>query len=161
MIDIDIDTSAAETELSAISRNDFLQRPMELSLAYLLDHLANYAYMNLNTSRPPMQFRSPRQRRGFFAALRDGRIQVPYRRTGNLGRMWSKRITRSGDGVEGEVGSNARSRTGGQAYGPYVIGSETQAQYHYGRWRTDEDVADNLTPAIQGIFDRAISERTG
>jgi hypothetical protein len=49
---------------------------------------------------------TPRQRRWFFANLRQGLLQLPYRRTGTLGRSFTEETRRDGDIVEGEIGTN-------------------------------------------------------
>lgn len=49
-------------------------------------------------------FQSRRQRNFFFAALRDGRIQVPYVRTRNLGHRWA---VKAESDTRARVGNNA------------------------------------------------------
>lgn len=93
-----------------------------------------------------MVWKSERQRRWFFAALRSGAIQVPYRRTGTLGRRWTTRVSGAGLAVTGEVGNVT-------GYGPYVQGADDQAHVHQGRWRTDEQVTAMMTPQIQALFE--------
>jgi hypothetical protein len=93
-----------------------------------------------------MVWKSERQRRFFFAALRDGRIQVPYRRTGTLGRRWTTKVSGSGGDIVGEVGNVT-------VYGPFVQSQAEQAQIHQGRWRTDEQVATMMAPSIQALFE--------
>lgn len=94
-----------------------------------------------------MVWKSERQRRWFFAALRSGAIQVPYRRTGTLGRRWTTRVSGSTLAtLTGEVGNVT-------AYGPWVQKADEQAQVHRGRWRTDEQVATMMAPSIQALFE--------
>ena len=50
---------------------------------------------------------TPKQRRYFFWALRNGRIKVPYRRTKTLGRSWSNVTIISRGAIIARVGSNA------------------------------------------------------
>lgn len=88
---------------------------------------------------PPGEFRAselwtPKQRRFFFAALRSGRIQVPYQRTGAEGRGWQVRLVPAGDVYTVEVYNNV-------PYRRYVQGPATeQARIHRGRWSSQEDI---------------------
>lgn len=50
----------------------------------VLKRTANYP----DNRRVGQPFKSDKQRRWFFAALRKGQISVPYQRTGTLGRGW-------------------------------------------------------------------------
>lgn len=93
-----------------------------------------------------MVWKSERQRRWFFAALRSGQISVPYRRTGTLGRRWTTKVTAEASGIRGEVGNVT-------VYGPFVQSQERQAAVHQGRWRTAERVVDEMTPQIQDLFE--------
>lgn len=96
-----------------------------------------------------MVWKSEKQRRWFFAALREGRISVPYRRTGTLGRRWTTEVSRQGDDLVGKVGNVT-------AYGPFVQSVDGQAAIHRGRWRTDEQVARLMEPSIQALFEARI-----
>lgn len=49
-----------------------------------------------------MKFKTQRQRRFVLASIREGSIQVPRRRTGNLGRGWTI-VTRSASGAASYV----------------------------------------------------------
>ncbi len=140
-----------EKKLGEIGSRQALRPALDRSLALVQERLATYprppdsgaiARMNL--------FVSDRQRRFFFAALRDGRIQVPYRRTGQLGRSWNSRVT---GGLKGQVGTN---RIGA----PYVQGPD-QAGVHQGRWETVDDVARESGPEVERIFKARIDELLG
>jgi hypothetical protein len=80
-------------------------------------------------------FRSAKSRRFFFAALRDGRISVPYRRGGpgsqGLGRRWLV----TPDGLGATLANSA-------SYAGLVQGERAeQARYHRGTWPGVEEVA--------------------
>ncbi len=96
-----------------------------------------------------MQFKSDKQRRFFFAALRSGRISVPYRRTMNLARGWVLKFLERATEFRVEV-------TNRVPYLPYVMGPKTQADVHRGRWQTTAQVAQKVNIAIAGDFTRAI-----
>lgn len=123
-----------------------LKRATQASVKVLRARLAKYPGKSTGT----MTFVSDKQRRFFFAALRSGAIQVPYRRTGTLGRKWTSKVTFTDDDVMGFVGNNA-------PYAPYVQGFDTQARIHAGNWQTDQSVADESRDEVLGIFADEIS----
>ncbi len=76
---------------------------------------------------------TPKQRRWFFAALRDGRVQVPYRRTEGLKRAFKSDLKVVEDHAVLTIGipeSDPRHK-----WAPYVMGSTAQ-QSTYFRTRT-------------------------
>ena len=85
----------------------------------------------------------PAQKRAFFALLRAGLIKG--KRTGTLGRRWTVKIDRTADSLEGRVGNNT-------SYGPFVQ-SRFQARFHRGRWKTDQQVVDQLRSEIVKDFE--------
>lgn len=86
-------------------------------------------------------FVSDKQRRYFFAALADGTIQVPYRRTRTLGKRWTTKVEFINGGVVGTVGNVT-------PYAPLVQGRETQAGIHYMHWQTAETTLDVMANDI-------------
>ena len=96
-------------------------------------------------SSPWGGFKTSKQRRYFFRALREGVITVPYARTNWLHDSWTEKVTSSGMDLVGEVG-NVR------AYGPLVQDREQQAWMHQGVWPTIQDSLDKLEPDIPGLF---------
>lgn len=95
-------------------------------------------------------FKSDKQRRFFFAALADGRIRVPYQRTGNLGRSWRAGIVQTGGGLTITVGNTT-------AYAPYVQGSQ-QAGYHRGNWKTITELTQDQERMVVSIFDKRVDQ---
>ena len=95
-------------------------------------------------------FKSNRQRRYFFYALRQGEkgeggIRVPYRR-GKLpqSQTFSKRwtIAMSNEGLTAEIGNNA-------TYGPLLMASGRQSLYAKAvGWRTTEAILDEETETV-------------
>lgn len=109
-------------------------------------------------SRKKMTFVSDRQRRGFFARLRSGEIEVPYRRgtspgSETLGRRWHIRP----HGTIGHVLTNDAS------YAGLVHGATEQAAYHKGNWKTDEGLARELENdgSFEQIIEAALSAQLG
>ncbi len=74
-----------------------------------------------------------------------------YKRTGTLGRRWQARVMDRGPTVRGVL-KNPTS------YAPVVVGEETQAEVHKGRWKTDRQAANEALPVIQGYFDGALED---
>lgn len=101
-----------------------------------------------------MVFKSAKQRRFFFAALREGKIQIPYRRSGTLGRRWYSRVN-VGGGMAGDVAGFVGNLT---PYARYVQGFSEQAPIHKGNWQTEQDVAHESRDEIVGFFNEAITE---
>lgn len=95
--------------------------------------------------------RAERMRRGFFARLRSGEIEVPYRRgaspgSESLGRKWT--IAQSNAGLTATVGNNV-------SYGPLVQSDKRQTAYHAATgWKTVEQVRfEERTTVIDFIRD--------
>jgi len=78
-------------------------------------------------------FTSMKQRRGFFARLHRGQIQVPYRRSNDVLQRWKPE-------AQG-LGAVLRNTS---PHAPLVHGHDTQAAYHKGTWKTDEGVAEEI-----------------
>lgn len=87
--------------------NQWAVKPMNKSVQLIHDDIATY---------PPQ------------------RAEVTYRRTGTLGRTWTTKVTKSRNGIKGEVGNKT-------AYAPFVQEAEEQTWPHaLTGWVTDEDV---------------------
>jgi hypothetical protein len=100
-------------------------------------------------SSGPQQWKSDRQRRWFFAALRRGEIQVPYRRQGTLGRSWTREIDRSKPAAI--IGTHVK-------YAPYVQDANRQAPMHArNAWTTAQDVVQKKSRAVVRFLEQALS----
>ena len=97
----------------------------------------------------PGGFFSQKQRRFFFAALRDGTISVPYQRTGALGAAWTSNVERSGNGVRGTVSNDAAPVIG------LVMGDSGQARMFEGVWQRGVEIFHAQREAIVGILSDA------
>lgn len=102
------------------------------------------------TRRRKQPFKTDKQRRFFFAALADGRIRVPYQRTGQLGRSWRAGVTMTAGGLTLTVGNTT-------AYAPYVQGSQ-QAGYHRGNWKRVDELSQGVEQRVVSIFNRRIDQ---
>ena len=148
-ISIRIDLGKVPTMLQRLKQLQAVQQSVRESSLYIRGKVSEYP----PTRRQKMIFRTARQRRAFFAKLKSGEIEVPYRRGSSpnsqtMGRRWT--VEMSPDGYSGRVGNNV-------SYARYVIG-ERQAEYHRGNWKKTSDVVREETPRIQEIFDRNIRE---
>lgn len=82
-----------------------------------------------------------------------------YRRTGTLGRTLGSSEA-GGKGGKPDVyltrklgGGNIEGRFGTKLeYAPYVIGDDTQADVHKGRWWTMKTIAENASEKIERLF---------
>lgn len=121
------------------------------ALAEAAAHIKRVAstYPPVRKQRQP--FKSDRQRRFFFAALRDGLIKIGQR-TGLLGKLWTV-IFRDG-GQSAIVGNNA-------PHGPWVMSTDRQALYHRGNWKTEREIAQEESGAVRQIFARHYARATG
>lgn len=122
MIDIAIDTRGLESLEDGAID---LHDPMETALSWMHADIAHYP-------PPPANSR--------------------YRRTGNLGRAWTTKITGGGANIVGELGNAVRDRRG-RSYGPYVQDEQRQVRVHRLRWQTDKDVVDWNETRIMRMFD--------
>lgn len=122
-----------------------LRPPMEASLLSLQDALTDYP----SPSTGKVRFKSAKQRRYFFWALKQGVIQVPYQRTGKLGQSWTWKVTETGSGLRGEVGTN-------MSYAHWVQRQGSQARIHRGNWLTDYGAVQQKRDEIGRRFRSAI-----
>ena len=134
MISITVDDNNVPQQLQRAADPQGWRKPMTMSLALLVDDIAEY---------PPAPSGSS------------------YRRTGNLGRAWTSaqyEVSANTGGITGVIGNAVRDRRG-RAYGPYVQSEEEQAWMHRGRWATDEMVAERNTNAIVRIWGAWMDEQ--
>lgn len=119
----------------------------------ITDDVSNYLINNILRIYPPknyvtrakaygQSFFSDKQRRWFFAALRDGSISVPYKRSQGLANGWKQH------------GSGARSFLSNEYPGAkYVIGDGTQSRHEkLVGWLT---VSETLKKHWKSIMDKA------
>jgi hypothetical protein len=75
-----------------------------------------------------------------------------YKRTGSLGRKWTRKVSRVGSQAIGKIGTN-------QSYAPWVVSEEVgnngagpQAWFHQDRWWTIQQVARDVAPKIYKLY---------
>lgn len=102
------------------------------------------------------KFKSHRHQRAFFAMLKSGKIRVPYRRTGRLGRAVVFRIKPQASGVEVAISVNEIAAP----YARLVVGRKQDQSAYFRRqtrWKPlrimladqREQMADALAAALQ------------
>ena len=100
-------------------------------------------------------FVSDKQRRYFFAALKRGEIEVPYRRgespkSETLGRRWTVNITNNG--MRAVIGNNA-------SYGPLVMDQDRQSVFMKAvGWRTVQEIVEDERATVMEVIRRGITE---
>jgi len=107
----------------------------------------------------PIRWASEKQRRWFFAQMRAGAIEVPYRRqqspsSERLGPSWASERRGATDAVAGTRAS----------YAPYVQAAEKQQPFHRATgWRTDERAVEEVMASgvIDKIKDRVLDKALG
>jgi hypothetical protein len=115
--------------------------------AYIKNIMASYPPQITGRAQP---FKTRRQRAFVMAALREGLITVPYRRTGGLGRRWTV-VLRDG-GKTAVVSNNA-------PHARLMHAAGDQAQFHAaGGWKTDKQVAQEEAGAVKAILARHVRE---
>lgn len=89
-------------------------------------------------------FVSEKQRRWFFAALKDGSLSLPYRRSSHLAKRWGQ--SEEDGGWTQVVGNDA-------TYAPWVVGNESQSLYMKAMgWSTTADVVEREADAAFRTF---------
>lgn len=129
-MDLEIELKGAEALIQLLGELEaarWLEQPMWQSVFLLQSYMAKY----------PDQ---PAPRNG----------NLPYIRTGTLGRRWTTDVVVNPGSVVGEVGNNT-------TYGPWVQSSRFQAWMHKGIWQTDEEAIRDNQEQIQDFFDHAIN----
>lgn len=129
-----------------------LRRELDVVLAPVTQAIAVDGQNRLSNypaaRRAKQAFQTAKQRRGFFAKLRAGQIEVPYRRGGKrsetLGRKWQ---IVPANGPTRRLINPAR-------YAALVHHGKKQAGYHKGTWPTDEATARDLEN--DGTVDRLV-----
>ena len=133
-------------------------KPVKIGMASGAIHLKGKIAKPPPVSRRPQPFVSDKQRRGFFAKLRSGEIEVPYRRgispgSERLGQRWT--VQAKDGGLTWVVGSNA-------SYGELVQARRMQTFYHkVTGWKTIEDVTEQekntVARGVKREIDRALA----
>jgi len=115
---------------------DEWQRIMECFVNNVLRETATYPPRKYVSIAEAGGWVSDRQRRWFFWALKEGKIEIPYKRTGTLGRSWQQRVARETDSIVGVVGSQGQIAP----YNIYVQGPQQSRMMELIGWKKIEDI---------------------
>ncbi len=109
--------------------------------------------------RPQALYWSDKQRRGFFAKLRSGEIEVPYirgssRKSESMSKSWTAQARHGG--LTQVVGNDT-------SYGPMVQDPVEQIRYHKDTgWKDTDALAQRhgrkVNEAVKGAIDRALAK---
>src|SRR3990172_10958752 len=115
-------------------------------------------------SGKPYPFKSAKQALFVKASIAEGKMEVPYRRTAQLGRSITKEVRAAGAGdfhltYVGVIGTK-------MVYAPWVISRDKvdgiqgnrgpPSQYHSGLWYTLQDLLDRNMKKIYDIYKKAV-----
>ncbi len=131
-IDVTIELNATLQRILKIEI-DNIGEPIIRAIAddSVLPHLREYP----PASGKKQPFKSAKQRKYFFAALRSGKMRIPYPRSGSLARNWKLSSIGGMRTITGRI-------TNPRPYDKFVQGDDgDQAGYHAGNWRTVTDIA--------------------
>ncbi len=136
-----IDLSDLERKLAQVTGPDLVRAIAEAVAKEAVE--PELAKEPFRTTHPKMQFVSAKQRGFVMAAIRRGDIQVPYRRTGQIG-ISEQHATSNGIDVVVPVEYSDLVRTKGR-----------QARYHDPLWPTTDDIAAKLEADVVEIIGTA------
>lgn len=131
-------------------RGNGLRRGLRAAALYLRGKFATYPPVS---RRPVAQFWGDKQRRGFFAALNAGDIEVPYRRgtspnSERLAARWA--VTGSVGGLRQTIGNSA-------SYVNLVQGDDQSVYHRITGWKTVEDIVRDERAEVGRIVDREVA----
>lgn len=144
----EISKAAAKVEGGARVLLDNVKRATDNSLAFAQNFIAKYPP---KSSGKRMVFQSEKQRRWFFWALRSGQIEVPYRRSGTLGKSWTTDVRATSENIRGVLGTI-------RPYAQYVQDEELQAQMHKGHWPTVQMLLRAPAARMKQFYEQAIEK---
>lgn len=141
---ITIDDAEVRRMLARLESAEPVKTGIRAMATYL--HARIIRYPETDGKRPPQPFVSEKQRRYFFAALRDGTIKVPYRRSKHLNRSFGDGPVAQDGGLTQVIGTTA-------SYAPFVVGVQSQSRYMRGLgWQSAADVVEKEADAAYRTF---------
>jgi hypothetical protein len=142
-------------KLDSIAKLREIGQVMRAAALHVKGKIDKYPPERHGSAIPSTDKWSDKQRRGFFAKLRSGEIEVPYRRGSSPG---SKKLktkwttTLENGGLRAVVGNDT-------SYAPLVQGPGTQTAYHaMTGWQTTEQVMDAERETVQEMVREGIQK---
>lgn len=148
MTDVDI-TFKGDVDFKRMMREVGSLKPFKTGLKAGAIHLKGRVSIYPRVSRRKQPFVSDKQRRGFFYHLKQGNIEVPYKRGSSPGserhsQSWTTR-GRKND-FEQVIGSDT-------SYGPLLQEEKKQTSYHKGTgWKTTKQVTRSEQAEVNKII---------
>lgn len=145
-----------ETAISQFPRmvNQEMTTGMKQATEIVRGEFAQYPPRRLGAK---IVFVSPQQRRGFFAKLRSGEIEVPYKRGSSpgserLGASWTKEVRSTGaTNVVGFVQTVV-------SYSALVHGPQQTTMHKRTGWRTVDRMLKEIAPTVMRLFGSIIQK---
>jgi hypothetical protein len=156
-VSINIDADDLIRKITTLQELRRVKAAMKMAGVFLRGKMATYPARRFGPN-PGLRGKSEKaakMRRGFFAKLRSGEIEVPYRRgispgSETLGRRWT--VTQSGDGMTVTIGNNA-------SYAQLVQSADKQTQYHKTTgWLTEQEAEERHGDEVVRYVREAIAE---
>ena len=136
-------------------------KPVERGLKVAAVDLKGKVAVYPPQKRMPQPFKTAKQRRYFFWALGEGKIEVPYHRGISPG---SEALGRKSTWQVGRVKRLSITVGADVSYGPYVMDRHRQSRYMKAKgWHTIQDVAEDnkgrVAKIIKQSIDKALEDR--
>ena len=152
MLEVKINTSPVYQLLDRLRQMKGAKLGLAVAALHLKGKMAKYP---AHTPRPQAPYWSAKQRRGFFALLKKGEIEVPYRRgmsskSQKLGQSWTNEA-RNG-GLTQVIGTAVH-------YAPRVQSAAKQTQYHkVTGWKTEKQVIEEEANNVNRIVNQYVQK---
>lgn len=150
MLEVKIEASAASQMLDRLRQLRNTKLGLAVAALHLKGKMASYPS---HTPRPQAQYWSDKQRRGFFYHLKQGNIDVPYKRG------MSRKSKKLGQSWTNEARNNGLTQVIGTAvsYAPLVQSAAKQTQYHkVTGWKTEKQVIADEAANVNKIVNQYI-----
>ena len=142
---ISIDAADLIRKITTLQQLRHVKAAMKTAGLYLKGKASVYPASRSGPAIPSADKWGAKQRRGFFAKLRSGEIEVPYRRGSSagserLGAKWT--VSTSNGGMTVTVGNDT-------SYGKLVQDPEDQTAYHAKtKWKTTTQIMEKENDAV-------------
>ena len=142
-----------QKKIKTIEQMNGVKAAIQAASLHVKGKIAKYPPRKKVTIQQAGGWASDKQRRYFFWALREGKIEVPYRRgqspgSKDLGQKWT--ISTRDNGMTGIVGNNV-------SYGPYVqSGKQQSSMMGLIGWKTTDTVVQEESDEVMDILGKAI-----
>lgn len=142
-------------KLNSLEKLEAAKAGIKSAALYVKGKVAKYPPRKRVTIAQAGGWASDRQKRWFFAALKAGDIEVPYRRgmspsSEALGRKWT--IQTRNAGLTAVIGNNT-------SYGPFVMDEDKQSTMHrIIGWKTTQKVAEEESDKVNELLAKAINQ---